>query len=163
MSKVHNKGKFVTFTSAAWLIGLGLLCTGLSHATSFSGTASVSILDSFEFIEQKIVNFGTLTLGNGTCNMGPTGALEASGGGTCTGEGQLGEILISGTDGQTISVSVEQGDSAAGLTFTPQLYSDASTVLVGGQTTAKIGGLLNLNGATAGSYNLTYIIIVNYN
>ena len=163
MSKVHIKGKFVTFLSAFCLSGLGLLPASLSHAASFSGNVSVAILESFQFIEQKIVNFGTLTLGDGACNMGPTGALEASGGATCTGDGQLGEILISGTDGQTISVSVEPGDAAAGVSFTPQLYSDASTVLAGGQTTAKIGGLLNLNGAVAGLYNLTYVIIVNYN
>lgn len=156
MSKTHIKRKCVTFFYALGLSGLG-------HSASFSGNASVSILDSFEFLEQKVVNFGTLTLGDGACAMGPTGALEASGGGTCTGEGQLGEILIRGTADQTISISVEAGDSAPGLTFTPQLHSDASTVLVGGQTTAKIGGLLNLNGVTAGSYNVTYIIVVNYN
>lgn len=156
MTKTHIKWNCVTFI---YLLGL----SGLSHSASFSGNATVSILTSLEFVEQKVVNFGALTLGDGACSMGPTGALEASGGGTCTGEGQVGEILISGTEDQTVSVSVEAGDSSPGLTFTPQLHSDPSTVLVGGQTTAKIGGLLDLNGVTAGSYNLTYIIVVNYN
>lgn len=156
MRKTHIKRNCVTFACA-------LGACGLSHSASFSGSASVSILESFEFVEQKIVDFGTLTLGDGSCSMGATGALEASGGGTCTGEGQVGEILISGTADQTISISVEAGDSAPGLTFTPQLHSDASTVLVGGQTTAKIGGLLTLSGATAGSHNLTYVVVVNHN
>lgn len=156
MNKMHIKRNCVTFI---YILGL----SSLSHGASFSGNASVSVLDSFEFVEQKVVDFGALTSGDGACSMGPTGTLEASGGGTCTGEGQVGEILISGTDGQTISVSVEPGDSAPGLTFTPQLHSDASTVLVGGQATAKVGGLLNLTGVSAGSYNLTYIVVVNYN
>lgn len=156
MTKMHIKRICVTFL-------LALAPAGSSHGASFSGNATVSILDSFEFVEQKVVNFGAITRGDGACTMGPTGALEASSGGTCTGEGQVGEILISGTEDQTVSVSVEAGDSAPGLTFTPQLHSNPSTVLVGGQTTAKIGGSLNLNGATAGTYNLTYIVVVNYN
>jgi hypothetical protein len=156
MLNMNIKQNFVTFL---FLISF----SGLTNAASFTGNAKVSLLDSIEFIEQKVVDFGAITLANGTCSMGATGTLEGSNGSSCSGEGQVGELLIHGTADQTISIYVEAGDSAPGIDFTPQLHSDASTVLVGGQTVAKIGGSLAINSASAGDFNLTYVVVVNYN
>jgi hypothetical protein len=57
---------------------------------------------------------------------------------------------------------VKSGESLSGITFTPQLLSLSSAVLVDGQTTALVGGTLDLENAAQGSHSLSYTISVNY-
>lgn len=136
-----------------------------SHSFAYSavGTASVNLLESVNFEEKKTVDYGSIINQNGNCSIAAGGELVGSNGSNCSGNGQLGEFVISGTSDQTVSIDVTAGESVSGVTFTPELHTQSSAVLIGGSTVAKVGGTLNLNNASQGFHALTYTISVNYN
>jgi len=120
----------------------------------------VTILDTLTVEETAAVNFGAIPGNDGICGMDAAGNLSGT---KCSGSGQLGQFSIAGSDGQSVHVSVEAGDSVAGLTFQPQLVSGSDATLVEGAATASVGGELSLSGATPGPQALTYYLTVNYN
>lgn len=132
-------------------------------AVSATGHVNVHILETLSLAEVKEVDYGSLVNEDGICTINASGSLEGSGGSSCSGQGQLGEFVISGTENQAIDIEVSSGESISGVTFTPELHSSSTAILVGGTTTALIGGVLNLDNATEGSHALSYVISINYN
>ncbi len=144
------------------VVALITLISADGFAASSLGRANVTLIESINFEERRFVDYGTLVNENGTCSIDASGQLQGSNGSNCNGDGQVGEFLIQGTPNQSVSISVSSGESLSGITFTPELLSLSSTVLVEGQTVALVGGKLDLENATHGSHALTYTISVNY-
>ena len=153
---------FKNLTASLFLISA--FFSGFSHSASISGSVNVVIIEALNLTEEKVIDFGVLEANNGKCAMAASGALEASEGSTCSGSGQLGLIAINGTEDQAISIEVAANENeGAAINFKPVLHSDTDAVLVEGSAKARIGGELQFDNVSAGTYNLTYTVIVNYN
>lgn len=155
MTKLLKKSSLLAFF-------LLFLQTELAFGVSQIGNARVTILETVQLAEKKVVDFGEIMADNGSCTLTAAGNVEAGNGANCGGNGQVGEFQISGKANQSISISVEAGEASKGVNFLPELHSEAQTVLKDGVAVAKIGGQLDLNNAEAGDHNLTYVLVVNY-
>ena len=154
--------QFSRFSIGGAIVFILITLSGLTNAESTTGHANVTLLDTINFEELKAVDYGTLVNENGRCSLISSGELVGSNGSNCNGQGQVGEFVISGAESQSVTISVAAGESLSGITYTPQLLSHSSAVLVDGQTTALVGGSLDLSNANHGSHALSYTISVNY-
>ena len=150
---------------AALSLIAGLGFSGLASAESTTGNASALLLTTLSFVEDQVVDFGTIPNGTGTCVMASTGALN----GHCNGlTGTVGQFTVSGTPSQNISYSLSGGSTDAGVTFTPY-FDDAASVQAGsgsldgsGDATINVQGQLDLVAAAGGARSMTYTLTVNY-
>jgi len=131
-----------------------------SYAYTASGHANVLIQAALGLQEQSQVSFGNISLNDGICDLGVNGLSEAS---SCRGEAQLGEIVVTGDSGQSVSIVVGEGEGSGGVAFEPSLQSSITPVLVEGETVVKVGGRLTTQDAQVGAHVLTYTVTVNYN
>ena len=139
---------------------------GFASAESTTGNAEVLILDTISFVEDQVVDFGTWTAGTYNCDMAANGVISGVDA-ECTGlnAGTPGQITVSGTDGQFVTVSVGSGSTDNNVTYTPKLASgnpSDSVQLLGGSTVVNVIGNLDLAAATGGARAMTYTLTVDY-
>ncbi len=160
-SRVNNK--FISFIIPVVAMVLALTATtSQTLAATTTATARVVIQETLGLSEQTPVAFGAIPDRNGTCHMGHDGTLTGANGSTCEGSGSLGEFVVTGTEDQAISISVESADAVNGLAFTPTLQSESTQTLANGAATVKVSGALTIDNPSEGFNELNYILTVNY-
>lgn len=140
-----------------------ILSSTFAFAESATGNVMVTILDQIDLTETKSVDYGSLTNETGDCTINATAQKIGTDGSSCSGDAQLGEFSIAGTEDQMVSISVSPSTASNGVTFSPTLHTPSTAVLSGGQATVTIGGTLSMENASSGMHNLSYTISVNYN
>ena len=141
----------------------GVAFNSSAFAESASGNAATVLLTTITFVEDQIVDFGTIPNGTGTCEMDAAGALSNH----CSGTGTPGQFTVSGTANQAVDISVSAGSTDNGVTYSPLLASngttsDSATLDGAGDAVVNVIGDLVLAAATGGSRSLTYTLTVNY-
>ncbi len=147
------------------IIATAILLTGNAFAESTTGTAQATLLSTITFVEDQVVDFGSIPSGTGTCTMAASGVLS----GMCAGfaDGTAGQFTVSGSASQAVDISVGSGTTDTGVTFNPLLTntgttSDTGTLDGSGDLVVGVMGSLDLVSAAAGARNMSYTLTVNY-
>jgi len=151
---------------------IGALAPGLAMAATASGTgtASAKIVEPVTVTQTQGLNFGTVTNEAGTVSISLSGGERSSTGDNLVTDGNtpsLGQINITGPAGQPISINIptnaEISASGAGLTVNLSSTDRGSKTLDSeGSFTIYVGGSMNPEGWTAGTYTGSYPITINY-
>jgi len=138
--------------------------TGLASAEVVNATANVLILETVDVTETTQIDFGKLTEEDGTCTMASGGGLTGSGGQLCTGTATPGDFGITGTDGETVAITVAAGSAVDGITYNPVLANSGTTTDTATLDAASVEviGNLVLSSATTGAKTITYTFTADY-
>ena len=157
-----------------------LLCASVSAEPARAATQSVqvnaNVLKPLILTMIQNLDLGTITLGpgtwsNATVSISKTGTFSCANSNlTCTGATQVAQYNVSGSNNQTVQITVpavtlvNQSDNTQTLTLTPD--APASVVLTNSGppgTNFNVGGSITLNSTTAaGTYVGTFNVTVNY-
>ena len=109
------------------------------------------------------MDFGTLSIENGTCTLKNNGSLVGTNGQTCLGSGTAAKFTAVGEPNSGIVISAFQSAESHGITLVPELITSSSKTLNGkGIATIKVAGSLVFNQASSGSLFLNYTLSINY-
>ena len=136
---------------------LALSLSGSVLAADAAGTANVTILAAVSVSETTAVNFGSLDIADGTCQMASNGTFS----GSCSGTGTPGVMTISGTGSAAVNISVTAGAAVDGVSFAPTVAS-ATGNLSSGSLAVTVYGDMTKASATAGSKALSYTFTTSY-
>lgn len=146
-------------------IWIGLLSSFLSAvvlAVDLPAYARVNIVEAINIQEISEVDFGNVLQQDGVCTMLADGNLTGTGDQQCQGQEVPAHFMITGTVGQSVVVSVAQGDAVDGVSFAPVVEGGSSRVLADGNVSVIVVGALSLQGASVGEKNLSYTLTANY-
>lgn len=142
-----------------------------AHAASATGTATVRILQAITVTKTSDLNFGKVVAASqaATVSIGESGARTCGTGLTCYGATTAGAFGVTGSAGETVSVSIDNpsiqltnGGGAPGMTVA-LTTSTPSLVLSGGGGSFKIAGTLTVGANQPGGvYSGYYSVSVNY-
>lgn len=136
--------------------------SGAALAADQAGNANVTVLAALSIAETTEIDFGVLTSEDGTCTMASGGGLTGSAGQSCSGTETPATFTVTGTDAQTVDVSVTVGSAVDGVTYTPVIDGAGSRTLSGGTAAVDVIGNLALSSATSGVKDIAYTFTANY-
>lgn len=110
---------------------------------------------------QVIMNFGSISDANGTCQLKSNGTLRGLNGQDCSGSGVRGEYLLQG-DPNTNFTLILTGSNSNGITFTPVVNGAPKRFSSTGDKTIVIVGELVLNNPGSGAQSPSFTLSVNY-
>jgi hypothetical protein len=133
-----------------------------AQAVELGASARVSIVNTLNVAEISPIDFGTISNVNGVCTMTSSGELIATAGHNCAGNSTPGIFRISGTNDQTVVVSVRSTEVVDGITFNPMIAGSSNKTLTGGTIDITITGSLSLSNVTDGYKVIPYTLTTNY-
>ena len=153
----------------------------VANAVTVSNNAAVTIVTPITLTANNNMNFGKVTrpATTGTVVLGSSGAISSLTGGITSvgGTPAAGTVNITGDSTQTVSVTVSNTSTVAGVSLSNftgtfggrTLASNTLTAatLTGGVDVMRLGATLTINsvapGFTTGLKTPTYDVVVNYN
>ena len=156
-----------------------LVGAALSHAPSNAATitavAKAKVVKPLALESRQNLDLGTIILGPGvwsgtTVSLSRTGVLTCSGNVTCSGATQVAKYNVSGSNGETVVITVpnvtlvNQLDSTKTLTLVPDKPPPIALTNSGNPgTTFSIGGSVTVNSTTfGGTYQGTFNLTADY-
>jgi hypothetical protein len=139
-----------------------------AEAATATGTARAKILRPVTVTAVDDLQFGTIITGAAasTVDITPAGGFTCGAGLVCSGTNSEGSFNITGTTGQTVSISVPASVTlnSGANSMTASLTSSASSaVLVANAASFTVGGSLAVGANQAdGDYTGTYTVTVDY-
>jgi hypothetical protein len=171
------RGPFRRISAAvAVLIGAGALAPPAGAATTQVARVSASVLKPLTLESIQDLDLGTIVIGAGTWSgaqvaISQAGALScANPNVTCTGATQVAQYNLSGSNSQTVRVSVpdviltNQSDATKSLTLVPDAPATVDLPNSGNKgVTFAVGGSVTVSSSTAdGVYSGTFSVTVDY-
>ncbi len=162
-----------TFTSKTIAIAAllsGAMAASPAYATSANGDASVQILQAISVTKASDLNFGKVVAAAtaSTVAVGEDNSRNCGAALTCYGATTAGAFNVTGTAGQTVTVSIDSpsitlSDGGSNSLAATVSTTTSSLVLTGGTGNFKVAGLLNVGAnQAAGTYAGQYTVSVNY-
>ena len=154
----------------ASVLAFGPLAISPALAASGTGDATVKILSALAVSKATDLNFGKVVAAatGSTVAVGEDGARICGASLTCYGTTSAGMFNIAGSDGETVSVSIDNGtvtlsDGASHIMSAAVSTTTSSVVLTGGAGSFKVSGQLTVGAnQVGGTYAGQYNVSVNY-
>lgn len=151
---------------------LGVVPLDAAQAAQTTIQASAKVVKSLELTSKQNLDFGTITLsgapGTYTISLSLAGVLTCPSGATCAGAPMPGILNISGSNGQTVRITVTPSDlvnAADGSTiaFTP--LAPASIILTNSGAPGKdfnVAGSIAIPSTADGTYTGNVVVTADY-
>ena len=161
-------------TAIAAVLAAALPCAPADAAT-ITATAKAKVVKPLALESRQNLDLGTIILGPGvwsgtTVKLARTGVLTCGGNVTCSGATQVAQYNVSGSNGETVVITVpnvtlvNQLDSTKTLTLIPDKPPPVLLTNSGNPgTTFSIGGSVTVNSTTVGgTYQGTFNLTADY-